>query len=969
MADGKVLEFSGVTKVFGDVSAVSELTARVEPGVVTAVLGPNGAGKTTSLRILLGEIRPSSGTATIGGSTYSRISHPARTVGAVLETPVFRPRRTATRQLTSVAKSNGIPVTRVREVLDLVGLSDVADMRIGSYSLGMRQRLSIAQALLGDPGVLVFDEPVNGMDPEGIRWMRLLMRRLADEGRTVLMSSHLLSEVQQIADRILIISNGRLVFTGDISELADVDPIVLVDSADRPALTKALRENGYEFEVLRSGINVRDARAKVLGEVAAKAGIALSVLHQRGASLEDVFLDLVNGRPTRQTAALPQNDAAPEAAAVSDEALAENAPDDAVADEQVADVPDEQAADDADGAVADGPAPSGAGAFGAATIGGGVAAAGIAGAAFAGSDGSDDDADAEAAHEDDTDNTGDASDADDASSDDANAGDDAEADAATGFSEAAEAAGVSDDADASDTGDETAHADDAGATDGSDDDSDVADATDGGDTDEPGDAEENADAEAAAFAVAGDEDHHDGDAGSDEFASSGDAADSTPTDEAQQGDESVADENTGTGTDEDSSAPEDADQQDGESETTDDAAGSEANADEADDSDAADQQNDESETSDGAIDTEPYGDESTGAESHDPGAVELQGGEFETAEDADDPETNADENADAGSDVDENADENGRADDADEQPADADASDTGDTTGQGAADTAQGSYDAGGTYTYSTADGFDDGDVETNAIPVVAQPGLSYGTPAPADAQDSDSAPAGERAEYDRADEEIDAEAPSFEVPVATASIDAQVDETTDADADEQPGAEQPADQSDADDESEPAAEPQTRLPGSAALAGLLSGDEDAVRAIPTFPLLGAPEREGAPGEAAEADGAEQSPWSTGPSFAERFGTPAPASDDAAAPDDAEQANDGEQQSDAENAAAEHSYTEQAETEQPGAGQPEAEQSDPDQSDEAPAEPDTTTQEMSFDEFASAFGSEDDDAEGDDDRN
>ncbi|WP_205529053.1 ATP-binding cassette domain-containing protein [Microbacterium halotolerans] len=309
MADGKVLEFSGVTKVFGDVSAVSDLTARVEPGVVTAVLGPNGAGKTTSLRILLGEIRPSSGKATIGGATYSSISHPARTVGAVLETPTFKQRRTATRQLTSVAKSNGIPLPRVREVLDLVGLSDVADMRIASYSLGMRQRLSIAQSLLGDPGVLIFDEPVNGMDPEGIRWMRLLMRRLADEGRTVLMSSHLLSEVQQIADRILIVSNGKLVFSGDIEDLADVDPIVVVDSPDREKLSRVLREGGYEFEVLRSGVNVRDARARDLGKSAAEAGIALSVLHQRGASLEDVFLDLVNGRPTRQTAALPSRKA------------------------------------------------------------------------------------------------------------------------------------------------------------------------------------------------------------------------------------------------------------------------------------------------------------------------------------------------------------------------------------------------------------------------------------------------------------------------------------------------------------------------------------------------------------------------------------------------------------------------------------------------------------------------------------
>ncbi|MGO1770770.1 MAG: ABC transporter ATP-binding protein, partial [Microbacterium sp.] len=320
MADGKVLEFSGVTKVFGDVSAVSELTARIEPGVVTAFLGPNGAGKTTSLRILLGDVRATSGSATIGGTPYSNISRPARTVGAVLESPTFRQRRTATRQLTSVAKANGIPLSRVREVIDLVGLADVADIKIAGFSLGMRQRLAVAQALLGDPGVLIFDEPVNGMDPEGIRWMRLLMRRLADEGRTVLMSSHLLSEVQQIADRILIISNGTLVFSGGIEELADVDPIVAVDSPDRAALTRVLRDQGYEFEVLRSGVNVRDASARDLGRVAAEAGIALSVLHQRGASLEDVFLDLVNGRSTRQTAALPRESGAVSAGAEADAA-------------------------------------------------------------------------------------------------------------------------------------------------------------------------------------------------------------------------------------------------------------------------------------------------------------------------------------------------------------------------------------------------------------------------------------------------------------------------------------------------------------------------------------------------------------------------------------------------------------------------------------------------------------------------
>lgn len=464
MADGKVLEFSGVTKVFGDVSAVSDLTARVEPGVVTAVLGPNGAGKTTSLRILLGEIRPSSGTATIGGSTYSGLSKPARTVGAVLETPVFRPRRTATRQLTSVAKANGISATRVREVLDLVGLTDVADMRIGSYSLGMRQRLSIAQALLGDPGVLVFDEPVNGMDPEGIRWMRLLMRRLADEGRTVLMSSHLLSEVQQIADRIMIISNGRLVFSGDLEDLAEVDPIVIVDSPDRDALTRVLREKGYEFEVLRSGVNVRDARAEALGVIAAEAGIVLSVLHQRGASLEDVFLDLVNGRSTRQTAALPQDGAAG----------------DAGADEAGADAADEAGADDAAADSSGGAADAGAAAAGVA-VGGATAAI----ASDAGGDRAEADETA----------------ADEASADEsANAADDGEA----GDDEA------DTDAEALDEAPATGEADDAANAD--------ADETDGAEAERDQDADADEAAHAAADGVEPDEARGDDRADADESA-------------------------------------------------------------------------------------------------------------------------------------------------------------------------------------------------------------------------------------------------------------------------------------------------------------------------------------------------------------------------------------------------------------------------------------------------------------------
>ena len=341
MPDGQVLEFTRVTKRFNDVTAVSDFSARVEPGVVTAFLGPNGAGKTTSLRILLGQVRPTSGTATIGGVPYADLRTPLRTIGSVLEETVYRPRRTAARQLTIAAKANGIPLSRVDEVLALVGLDGEGEGRIGSFSLGMRQRLSVAHALLGDAGTLVFDEPANGLDPEGIRWMRLLMRRLADEGRTVLVSSHVLSEVEQVADHVLVLSKGRLVLSSGIESLADpAAGSVVVDAADRAALTSALAAAGFEVEVLRSGLTVRGGDAKTVGSVAAAAGVALSTLVQRGPTLEDVFIELVRGGKL-----------APHAEAVASQLVLPEAPasaaDDAVEETPAAEAPvDEESAED-----------------------------------------------------------------------------------------------------------------------------------------------------------------------------------------------------------------------------------------------------------------------------------------------------------------------------------------------------------------------------------------------------------------------------------------------------------------------------------------------------------------------------------------------------------------------------------------------------------------------------------------------
>ncbi|WP_295781451.1 ABC transporter ATP-binding protein [uncultured Microbacterium sp.] len=296
MPDGQVIELAGLTKRFGAVAAVDGLTARVEPGRVTGFLGPNGAGKTTSLRMLLGLVRPTSGTATIGGRRYSDLASPLQTVGAALEASSFHPGRSAANHLKVSARAARIPTARIDEVLGLVGLADVAGRRVGGFSLGMRQRLGLATALLGDPGVLVLDEPTNGLDPEGIRWMRSLLRHLAEEGRTVLISSHLLAEVQQTVDALLIISGGRLVFQGGIEDLADPDEFAtVVDSPDRAALSRVLDEHGIGYQLLRNGFTIRHHEPVEIGGLAAAAGIALSHLQSKGASLEDIFLELVSG--------------------------------------------------------------------------------------------------------------------------------------------------------------------------------------------------------------------------------------------------------------------------------------------------------------------------------------------------------------------------------------------------------------------------------------------------------------------------------------------------------------------------------------------------------------------------------------------------------------------------------------------------------------------------------------------------
>ncbi len=295
MANRTTIEIAGLTKTFGTVHAVRDLTFTVNPGEVTGFLGPNGAGKTTTLRMLLGLVRPTSGTATFGGVAYHDLDTPLATVGTALEASSFHPGRSARNHLAVYAAAAGLPASRVEFVLGLVGLSQYADRRVGGYSLGMRQRLGLASALLGDPGVLVLDEPTNGLDPEGIRWMRGFLRDRAAEGRTVLISSHLLAEVQQSVDRVIIISRGRSVYEGTLDAL-ETDAAVRVDSPQRAALASALRSANVAVQESGGALLATGVTAEVVGQIALAAGVPLSLLGVEHAGLEDVFLDLV-GEP------------------------------------------------------------------------------------------------------------------------------------------------------------------------------------------------------------------------------------------------------------------------------------------------------------------------------------------------------------------------------------------------------------------------------------------------------------------------------------------------------------------------------------------------------------------------------------------------------------------------------------------------------------------------------------------------
>ncbi|MFF3486619.1 ATP-binding cassette domain-containing protein [Streptomyces sp. NPDC002701] len=294
------IDVQDLTKEYGTARAVDRLTFRVEPGRVTGFLGPNGAGKSTTMRLVLGLDRPTSGSAGIGGRAYVTLEEPLRHVGALLDARAAHGSRTARDHLRVLAASNRLPPRRVDEVLEEAGLASVARRRVRTYSLGMRQRLGVAAAMLGDPQVVLLDEPSNGLDPEGIIWIRELLRRLAREGRTVLVSSHLMNETASFADHLVVLGRGRLLADMAMREFihARVDPRVRVRTTDGAALRELLARHGYhkvEREVANEGGErwiVHHARVDDIGRLASGAGLPLLELAAQEGTLEQAYLDL-----------------------------------------------------------------------------------------------------------------------------------------------------------------------------------------------------------------------------------------------------------------------------------------------------------------------------------------------------------------------------------------------------------------------------------------------------------------------------------------------------------------------------------------------------------------------------------------------------------------------------------------------------------------------------------------------------
>jgi ABC-2 type transport system ATP-binding protein len=304
-----MIELREISKLYGRTVAVDRLTFTVQPGRVTGFLGPNGAGKSTTLRVILGLDAPTSGTATIDGRAYQALSRPLCRVGALLDSGAVPGARTARDHLRWLARSNGLPGTRAETVLGMVGLGDVAHRRVGGFSLGMKQRLGIAAALLGDPPALILDEPINGLDPEGIRWLRGLLRDLASQGRCVLVSSHLMSEMQATADHLVVIGQGRLVADTDTQTFIEraATGHVTVRSPHSGALASLLIDHGgHVIPGNDDVLHVHGITADAIGDLAYRRGIAVHEITPHMASLEEAFMRL-----TADTTSYTAKDARP----------------------------------------------------------------------------------------------------------------------------------------------------------------------------------------------------------------------------------------------------------------------------------------------------------------------------------------------------------------------------------------------------------------------------------------------------------------------------------------------------------------------------------------------------------------------------------------------------------------------------------------------------------------------------------
>ncbi|UFU02334.1 ABC transporter ATP-binding protein [Ruania suaedae] len=305
-----MIEARGLTKRYGAKTAVDDISFTVEPGQVTGFLGPNGAGKSTTMRMIVGLDRPSAGEVTVNGKPYAQHKAPLREVGALLEAKAVHTGRSAENHLRALAATHGVGRKRVEEVVEMTGLGAVARKRAGGFSLGMGQRLGIASAMLGDPRTLILDEPVNGLDPDGVRWVRTMVRYLADEGRTVFLSSHLMSEMAITADRLIVIGRGKIVATGDVQDVIDsaTKSTVRVRTPRASDLAARLQSDGVTVtSVEPSLLDVDGLTAPQIGDAALAAGIVLHELTPQSASLEDAFMTLTAGDVEYTSGAVPEH--------------------------------------------------------------------------------------------------------------------------------------------------------------------------------------------------------------------------------------------------------------------------------------------------------------------------------------------------------------------------------------------------------------------------------------------------------------------------------------------------------------------------------------------------------------------------------------------------------------------------------------------------------------------------------------